>query len=218
MNVSPINSNKNTQNLSFKQIPKKFTSVDNYLIRGPHPNLYELYQLKKEGVTQVYDFRHKSLHGFKFIEKLACKVLGIKYTRKPYSNLYGEYPTIQEFEQMAQSVTQNGERGGKTLFHCNSGRHRTAHMSAFYELTKGKQTLQEVKENLGEDFGEKAKGIIQKQVTDKDYYSRMFKLYDGKNPIKKLAVRINNRYALAIRKGQRMFVDTIWGTKQPPNT
>ena len=153
MNITPINTQPTSNNLTFARLPQNFQKVDDFLIRGPHPNLYDLYQLKKEGITEIYDFRHKGIRGFKFIEKSACNVLRIKYTRKPYSNLHGEYPTIQEFEQIAQSVAKNGERGGKTLFHCNSGRHRTAHMSAFYELTKGKQTLQEVKENLGKDFG-----------------------------------------------------------------
>ena len=210
MNVSSINSNSNSQKLTFKQLPKKFTSVDKYLIRGPHPCLYDLYQLKKEGVTQIYDFRHKSIHGFKFAEKVACKVLGMKYIRKPYSNLYGKYPTVQEMEEMAQSVAKNGEQGGKTLFHCNSGRHRTAHMSAFYEITKGKQSLQEVKEKSGQNFEEKFKIIIQKQLIEQDYYSRKHNRYKGKNPIKRLLAAINNRYAYAIQKGQKLFIDTIF--------
>lgn len=212
MNISPITSTHSKHKTpTFAALPKKFKVVDDFLIRGPHPSVCDLFQLKKEGVTQIYDFRHKSIHGAKFIEKGMCKLLGIEYIRKPYSNLYGEYPTIQEFEEIAKTVVQKGEKGEKTLFHCNSGRHRTAHMSAFYELTKGKETLAQVKEKLGEKFGERVNCVIGQQITDQNYHSRTLKHYKGYNPIKILMAKINNRYAFAIKKGQKMFIDTIFG-------
>lgn len=211
MNINPINTEQNTQNITFKKLPNKYRKIDEYLIRGPHPTFCDLFKLKKEGVTQIYDFRHKSIHGVKWLEKLTCNLLGIKYTRKPYSNLYGEYPTIQEFEQITHTVAQNGKQGGKTLFHCNSGRHRTAHMSAFYELTKGEKSLKTTKEELGDQFGDKVYEIINREVAGKNYHSRKLDLYNGKNPIKKIIAHINNRYANAIKKGQKMFIDTIFG-------
>jgi len=207
MKILPYNTNQN--NTSFQSLPKKFQAVDNYLIRGPHPNIVDLIHLKKEGVTQIYDFRHISIRGIKFVEKIACNFMDIKYKRKPYSNLHGEYPTIKEFEEIANSVKKNGDQGGKTLFHCNSGRHRTAHMSAFYRITKGEHSLAEIREQLGDRFKQTAIEIIKSEVVNKGYYSRKRSHYNGYNPIKHLFSRINNRYAEAIRRGQKMFCETI---------
>lgn len=106
-------------------VGQKFQTVDKYLIRGPRPTVREVFQLKKQGVTQIYDFRHKSFRGMKFMERIACKLTGIKYIRKPFSFLQGNTPKLQDYEEIAKSVKQNGKRGGKTFFHCNSGKHRT---------------------------------------------------------------------------------------------
>ena len=64
-------------------VEQKFQTVDKYLIRGPRPTVREVFQLKKQGVTQIYDFRHKSFRGMKFMARIACKLAGIIYIRKP---------------------------------------------------------------------------------------------------------------------------------------
>ena len=46
---------------TFCALPKKYEIVDDYLIRGPHPCFCDVFTLKKEGVNQIYDFRHKRL-------------------------------------------------------------------------------------------------------------------------------------------------------------
>lgn len=116
------------------QLSNKYKNVDNYLLRGPHPGISDLIELKNAGITQIYDFRHKSVRGFKFIEKYICNELGINYIRYPFSYLKGEYPSIAEFQEIAHNVKLTGQNGGKTLFHCNSGSHRTAHMAAYLSL------------------------------------------------------------------------------------
>ena len=124
--------------ISSKALPPKYKAVDNYLVRGPHPNVFDIIKLKKEGINKIYDFRQIGVRGFKWIERLACYFTGIDYNRKPYSFLRGEFPSQEEYEKIANEVRLNGENGGKTLFHCNSGTHRTSLMTAFYEITKGK--------------------------------------------------------------------------------
>ena len=101
----------------------------------------------------------------------------------------------------------------KTLFNCNSGKHRTAHMTAFYEITKGKESLNECKNRLGKDFGEYVGNIIQKQIINKNFYSRKIKSYLGNNPLKKIATAINNRYANAIYNGQRSFITQLFNSR-----
>lgn len=211
---------KNTPNayskaLEFKALPKKYSKVDDFLIRGPHPSINDLIKLKKEGVTQIFDFRYKEFFSSKFIEKITCKILGIEYKKAPYNALYQQFPGTEAFEKVAKSVAKNGETGGKTLFHCNSGRHRTAHMSAFYELTKGKQTLEEVRTTLGKKFGERVRGIIQTQIPAKTYRNRQIIDYDGINPITKYRVAQNNKYARASQMAQSRFLKLIFGIETP---
>ena len=161
------------------QLNKKYKNVDDYLLRGPHPGISDLIELKNAGVTKIYDFRHKSVRGFKFIEKFVCKELGINYIRYPFSYLKREYPTINEFERIARDVKLTGKNGGKTLFHCNSGSHRTAHMAAYYDLTKG--------ENIDDVFNKL--GVIKyleriQKVVDNHFYKQNF--FIEKQQMKKL--------------------------------
>ena len=65
----------------------------------------DLIELKNAGVTQIYDFRHKSVRGFKFIEKFACKELGINYIRYPFSYLNGEYPTVRSLKELLKMLS-----------------------------------------------------------------------------------------------------------------
>lgn len=213
-NLSNFNIQMPQKKLAFKALPIKYSEVDDFLIRGPHPSISDLILLKKEGVTQIYDFRHKETISTKIIEKVACKILGIKYNQEPYHELYQNKSVAEAFEEIAKSVVQNGEQGGKTLFHCNSGRHRTAHMSAFYELTKGKQTLEEVRLALGEKFGERVKGIVHTQIPSRTYRNRSIITYDGLNPITRYFVNQNNKYAIVSRRAQAKFMKLLFGLEE----
>lgn len=191
------------------QLSNKYKKVDNYLIRGPHPKISDLIDLKKEGVTQIYDFRHISVRGFKFIEKFVCKQLGIKYIRHPFSYLEGEYPTVKEFEKIAQSVKETGENGGKTLFHCNSGSHRTAHMAAYYDLTKG-ENINNVFNRLGPiKYAEKAEEVIDKHFYKQNFFNRKETQEKTLNPIKYFKNKFNNRVKHATEKAHASFIAII---------
>lgn len=192
----------------FKALPSGYINVDKYLIRGPHPSIKDLMQLKSEGVNQIFDFRHLSNFGCKFIEKLSCRLLGIKYTRLPYSNLYGEYPDLDVFQTIAANVKQNGENGGKTLFHCNSGRHRTSHFAAFYALTKG-EPLESVKARNKDSYGAMVNKVAKEQIYDRGYFSRSRKEYHGYNPIRRLLVKYNNRIFDGIENAQQIFLGLL---------
>lgn len=197
----------NTHNLPDIKLPQKYTLVDEYLIRGPHPSIFTLFQLQKPPcrITQIYDFRHASHIHFKFLERWCCKLLGIKYIRMPYSHLYGEYPSISDFEQVAHSVKQNGLDGGRTLFHCNSGRHRTSHFAAFYKLTRG-APLNVVKMHLASEYATTVRDIVKQQVFDQDYFNRKIIEYNGSNPITRALVNHRNMIAAAITNAHNLFM------------
>ena len=187
----------------------KYKKVDEYLIRGPHPNISDLIELKREGVTQIYDFRHIGIRGFKFIEKFICKELGIKYIRCPYSHLKHQFPTTDELNTIAKSVKTNGENGGKTLFHCNSGSHRTAHMTAFYDLTKG-EPIDEVFNKLGViKYSKRVQKVVQKHFYEQKYFNREYKNTHTLNPIKKFKNKFNNKIIDAISTAQASFLSII---------
>ena len=191
---------------SFCALPKKYKVVDKSLIRGPHPNICDIFRLKKEGVTQIYDFRHYGLRGFKTVEKLACKVAGIQYKRRAFSFLEGNYPILADYESISKSVKQNGEKGGITLFHCNSGTHRTSLMSAFFRITKG-EPISKCKTKPG--YHDDIDRIIQEEVADAHYFSRNKLKTKAMNPIIRMMNIFNNNVQNATQKAYDMFMDIV---------
>ena len=192
--------------MNFKALPEKFKVVDEYLIRGPHPSPVDIFKLKKEGVNQIYDFRHYSLRGFKFIEQFFCRIAGIKYIRRAFSYLDGKYPRLKDYEAVASAVAQNGKNGGKSLFHCNSGTHRTALMSAFYDITKGEGLGAAFKQ---EGYTERLARVLKEQVTDTRFFSRNRVDITTKNPIKRAKNKFNNRVTEATQKAYYRFIDML---------
>lgn len=192
-----------------KPLSNKYKNVDNYLIRGPRPKISDLIALKNEGVTQIYDFRHFGVRGFKFFEKRICKELGIKYIRFPFSYLRSEYPSIDDFEKIAKNVKSVGENGGKTLFHCNSGSHRTAHMAAYYDLTRG-EGINKVFRALGVvKYAEKMQEVINKHFYEQKFFNRKERNEKTLNPIKYFKNKFNNRVKLATECAHSSFVAIV---------
>ncbi len=184
----------------------KYKEVDNYLIRGPHPGISDLIELKNAGVNQIYDFRHVGVRGFKFVEKYFCKELGINYIRTPYSYLEGKYPTMNDFDSVAKSVKRNGENGGKTLFHCNSGSHRTAHMAAFYDLTGGESIEKVYLQTTPVSYADKVQKVLKKHFYNQKYFNRIIKDESTLNPITRLKNHFNNRVVKATELAHSSFV------------
>lgn len=160
------------------------------------------------GVNQIFDFRHIGVIGFKFVEKYLCRELGIEYKRYPYSYLHKQYPGLDQFEQISKSVKSNGENGGKTLFHCNSGSHRTAHMAAFYDLTKG-EPLHKVMQNNVEQFADNLSKIIEKHFYQKKYFTRELRNEKTINPVKYFRNKFNNRVKHAIEVAHASFLSIV---------
>lgn len=196
----------NNKKLSFSALPKKYRVVDNYLIRGPRPTICDIFKLKKEGVNKIYDFRHNGIRGFKWLERLTCNVAGIKYIRKPYSFIEGTFPSKDDYQYVASEVKTNGENGGKTLFHCNSGTHRTSLFTSFYEITKG-NSLENCKKNP--DFSEKVDKIIENQILNMGYFSRNKVSVVTQNPIKKAKNIFNNLVTYGINKAYNAFLKIL---------
>ena len=199
-------SNQSVNNQSFTSLPKKYRVVSDELIRGPHPHIKDLVQLKKEGVTQIFDFRHDCVRGFKWVEKLACKVLGIKYQRRQFS-FFNKRPKLEDFESISKSVADNAKDGGKTLFHCNSGSHRTALFSAFYSITKG-ETLAHSMQN-GSDYAERTIKAVDDEIINSRFFTRNAVNPNSKNPIRHCKDIFNNKVVKNTQESLNEFYDLI---------
>lgn len=190
-------------------LSKKYKKIDEYLLRGPHPGIADLIELKNAGVTQIYDFRHKGTRGFKFIEKYFCKELGIKYIRCPFSYLHKQYPSLRDFDTVAISVKHAGEQGGKTLFHCNSGSHRTAHMAAFYDITRGER-LDDIFLGFGiAEYAKRVQEAINRHFYQQKYFNREEKAEKTLNPITYLKNKFNNKVVKGIQEAHASFIAII---------
>ena len=198
MEINQINS------INFNQLPNKSLHVDEYLIRGAHPSIADVFRLKKEGVNQIYDLRQKSWRRSRLPEKVACKIVGIDYNPMPFSFLYDKNPTLEDFEKVSKSIKENGDKGGKTFIHCNSGKHRTAQFVAFYEITKG-EPLEKCRAIAGENFGKKVMHTVFDQIYNKGYFNRKIK---ERSPLN-LYAKFNNRVAVATKKAHIRFINML---------
>lgn len=196
-------------NCSFGWKIKGYQNVDKHVIRGGAPSVQNLIKLKKDGVTQIYDFRHDNLRGMKFIEVLMCKILKIDYRRRKFSFLNNETPKLKDFEEVSMAIKENIDKGGKTLLHCNSGHHRTGQMAIFYELTKG-HSLEQAKTQLyPKTFKARATLLLNKLENNGEYFDRQYTENLSINPIKRCFQKRNNKVLNATKKAFNEFKEIL---------
>lgn len=138
-----INNYKSYAN--FTSLPKFQIIVDNRLIRGRAVTCpYNLYRMKNEGITQVIDLRNSSFVR-RPLEKLFCKMLGLKYINFKYPHRLNKLPEESFFENINNTILNNN---GKTYIHCQYGKRRTGISVAIYEKLHCKKSKSEVLEHL----------------------------------------------------------------------
>lgn len=138
-----------SNNINFTGLPKFQIKVDDRLIRGRAVTCpYRLYKMKQEGITQVIDLRNSS-YLERPLERLFCKLLGIKYKNEKYPHRLNILPEHNFFENINQAILKND---GKTYIHCQYGKRRTGICTAIYEkyhTTKSKDEIISNMLNLG---------------------------------------------------------------------
>ena len=117
--------------ISFMGIPKNYKQIDNILSRSAQPQKGDFMWLKKQGVTDIVDFKttveDKLLP---FNEQEIAEKLGIKYHKiKTITPLPNENK-VNEFLNLVKSV---GENHGKVHIHCLKGSDRTGMYSFIYK-------------------------------------------------------------------------------------
>ena len=97
-----------------------------------------------KGVTQVIDLRNTSFFA-RPIEKLLCKILGIKYINHRYAHSSTALPSADFFESVNKSIIENN---GKTYIHCMKGKRRTGMCVAVYEKKNSSKPSKEIIDNM----------------------------------------------------------------------
>ena len=100
--------------------------------------------MKKEGITQIIDLRN-SAHFESPLEKLFCKMFGIKYVNYKFSHRQTDIPQGDFFAKINDTILTNN---GTTYMHCQYGKHRTGLAVAIYEKQHTPKSNAEIFQNM----------------------------------------------------------------------
>lgn len=95
------------QLIYFTGKPKNYSKIDDVVSRSAQPQKEDFSWLKKQGVTDIFNFRTMTVSGLNFDEKQEVENLGMKYhnipsiTNKPNEN------NIDSFLRQIDKVKQN---------------------------------------------------------------------------------------------------------------
>ena len=123
-----MNININDNYYSFQAL--KPVKVNDKLIRGGATiSPRKIKKMKKEGVTQIIDLRNSALFE-RPIEKLLCRIFGIKYINYKFSHRAKNIPGGDFFEKINQAIINNQ---GTTYLHCEYGKHNDRDFLSIYK-------------------------------------------------------------------------------------
>lgn len=134
-------------NINFKALPPCVRVVNKKILASRELSVRELYQLRRENVRQIVDFRTGGKWLYRAKDAIACFFLGIKRKSMPVLLAKG-MPSEQQIATVEQFVDSSPS---KTLFHCNGGFHRTNVFAQILLLRKGEKTLPEALKYLLEN-------------------------------------------------------------------
>ena len=121
------------QPIAFKGMPSNYSKIDETVSRSAQPMAEDFVWLKKQGVTDVVNFRTMVVSGVEFDEKKAVEGLGMKYHNISSITAKPEERNIEEFLELAQKVK---EKNGKLHIHCKAGADRTGMYAFIYKAIK----------------------------------------------------------------------------------
>lgn len=150
--------------------------VDGKLLRGSCvTSPFKVRKMKKEGVTQIIDLRN-SAHFESPLEKIFCKMFGIKYVNYKFSHRLNEIPNQDFFEKINENILSNE---GKTYMHCQYGHHRTGLAVAIYEKLHTKKDNSEIVKNMIDNGYTEimSKGKTKKEKKYINQYNQMMDMY-----------------------------------------
>ncbi len=124
--------------INFKSIPPNYSVIDNYLSRSAQPDKSGFCWLKKQGVTDIINFRTMYADKIGFNEKDAVEKLGMKYHQIPTITKSPQPEKVEEFLDLVDNIKKSG---GKGHIHCFAGADRTGLYAFIYKMKMGIGTL-----------------------------------------------------------------------------
>lgn len=126
--------------ISFIGKPDNYAIIDNYVSRSAQPKKEDFVWLKKQGVTDIVNFRTMVAPALDFDESKVVQELGMKYHNIPSIS---KYPTEQNISTFLQLVDKISADNGKMHIHCKQGADRTGMYSFIYKAVKNIGTTSE---------------------------------------------------------------------------
>ncbi len=126
--------------VTFKAKPDNYARIDNFLSRSAQPQKEDFKWLKKQGVTDVINFRTMTNPGLDFSEKDVVESLGMRYHNIPTVSANPKENGIFAFLDLIKNIAKDN---GKAHIHCKAGADRTGMYSFVYKSLKGIGTREE---------------------------------------------------------------------------
>ena len=118
--------------------PKNYAVVDNWLSRSAQPTKENIVWLKKQGITDVFNFRTMCVSDIDFDEKAEVELMGMKYHSIPSVT---RHPSEENIDRFLKEMEEVKIRGGKAHMHCKAGADRTGMYAFIYKMKNGIDTL-----------------------------------------------------------------------------
>ena len=124
--------------INFMGKPDNYAVIDNYLSRSAQPQKQDFKWLKKQGVTDVINFRTMIKNEVNFNEEAIVKKIGMKYHNIPSKT---KEPTKENIDKFLKLVEEIKSRNGKAHIHCKAGADRTGMYAFIYAIKNGIKSL-----------------------------------------------------------------------------
>lgn len=118
----------------FKGKPDNYGIIDSSVSRSAQPKQEDFAWLKKQGVTDIINFRTMFVSGNSFNEEDEVRKLGIRYHNIPSYTRNPKEENVNLFLNLVDEITK---AGGKIHIHCKAGADRTGLYSFIYKSIKG---------------------------------------------------------------------------------
>ena len=140
--------------LNIPSKPQNYKKIDNYLSRSAQPDEKNILWLKKQGITDIINFRTMAKPDTNFDEKSFAEKIGIKYHHIPSITMYPKKENVGEFLDIVEGIKG---KNGKVHIHCKAGADRTGMYSYIYERLNNIGSIQDNIQELTEHFWHKEK-------------------------------------------------------------
>ncbi len=118
----------------FRGKPANYSKIDARVSRSAQPAREDFEWLRKQGVTDIINFRTMHYPGIDFDEKEIVEKNGMHYHNIPTTSKNPEESAVRKFLKLINDIIS---KGGKAHIHCKAGADRTGMYSFIYKQLKG---------------------------------------------------------------------------------